>query len=75
MGRWCLHHQRDGKHTAGVQKEGNLLKAKVVQVGTKEKERWQLQNSDRQEKTGRKGTYSCQKAGNREGQAGWRKGA
>ena len=27
-------------HTAGVQKEGNLQKGKVVQVGTKEEERW-----------------------------------
>lgn len=40
-------------HTAGVQKEGNLQKGKVVQVGTKEEERWQLQNSDRWEKTRR----------------------
>lgn len=29
-------------HTAGVQKEGNLPKGEVVQVGTKEEERWQL---------------------------------
>lgn len=40
-------------HTPGVQKEGNLQKGKVVHVGTKEEERWQLQNSDRWEKTGR----------------------